>query len=62
MLNRIFARTLAIFHLDFEAFFLLLSFDFGVAVVIADKDSISGRQSPYSLQFSLFCWLVGCFC
>lgn len=55
-------RTLAIFRDSFPGFLLLLRFNFGAAVVIADKDSSSSRQARYSRQLSLFCSLFVCFC
>lgn len=55
-------RTLAIFCDRFPGFLLLRRFNFGAAVVIADKDSSSSRQAHYSLQLSLFCGLFVCFC
>lgn len=57
-LTEFMARNLAIFHDRFPGFLLLCRFNFDAAVVIAHKDSISGRQANYCLQLSLFC----CFC
>lgn len=60
-LTEFLTRTLAIFRDRFPGFLLLLRFNFGAAVVIADKDSSSSRQARYSRLLSLFSLFV-CFC